>query len=285
MPSPSPAVPCAPPSTPRPKQSSLSSLPWCCLLMRQQPSCRLPKIKVEGRGPACGPASLPASNLRPPSPRPTREARGGPGRSSENGGRAPCRKRPARRRCRSLPLRPLPPPRWRCRAGRSSLLLFRPLLDAFADLVPAAAHPAFHLFWNRADRVVVEHDLRPRAVRAQPVLHVVGDRMREHERAEKFEQRRPLDRLHLRPVVPIALAEVPVPAPAGPSLDLHAHIFAFAVHHARAELLEQRLERLLESGVHVDLFGDAEDQVLNLRGCYRSAHRHVSWFAMPFASE
>src|SRR6185437_7879566 len=53
MPSPSPAVPCAPPSTPRPKQSSLSSLPWCCLLMRQQPSCRQPKI-VDWRGDPAG---------------------------------------------------------------------------------------------------------------------------------------------------------------------------------------------------------------------------------------
>src|SRR5580704_9508892 len=89
---------------------------------------------------------------------------------------------------------------------------------------PALGHAPSMLLWNHSKSLVLELDQRPAVLLAEPVLNVVGDGIRHEQGAGKLQERGPFDRLHMRPEMAVAIAEIAVPAPAGPGLDLHRHL-------------------------------------------------------------
>src|ERR1700740_859023 len=69
------------------------------------------------------------------------------------------------------------------------------LVDAFSVLV-----------LNQSQRSVVEFDQRAAVVVTQPVLQVRDYRVRHEQRPGDFQQSRVLDRLHVSPEMPVAIA-------------------------------------------------------------------------------
>src|SRR5579864_3973760 len=148
-----------------------------------------------------------------------------------------------------------------------SSLLRLPLgacLDALVDVRPSPSHAAPVLFLNQSERLVVELDHRLAALLAQPVLQVRHDRIRHEQRPGNLKQRGTLDRLHVSPQMSVAVAQIAEPAPAGPGLQLHRHLSLLALV-LRPQLLEKRLERLLQRCPHTNLLTHRQGQTLNSR--------------------
>src|SRR5262249_29901040 len=146
-------------------------------------------------------------------------------------------------------LRPFPPLGRQARGDPRDPVeaVFPPASDALADLLR-----------NRPHRPVHELEARARAVGRQPVLDVVDARERHEQRPAQLQQRRRLDDLHVPPEVAGIVAEVAISPAARPRLDYPGERLAVRHLPARADLLEDRLERDLDRRGDLDLPGDAD---------------------------
>ena len=144
---------------------------------------------------------------------------------------------------------------------------FRALANFSVNVAPATDDALAVIFLNQAETGVTELDQRSTRLFAQPVLHVVRHRMRHHQRSAEFQQRRPLDGLHVRPKVSVVGAEIAIPAASRPRLQHHRHRAAIADFVPRAELFQQRGERILQRRVHMNLLLHEQREILNTCCC------------------
>src|ERR1700681_3344241 len=99
------------------------------------------------------------------------------------------------------------------------LLRFRALPYHFVNMLPALPHSLAMFVRNQPQRDVVKFNQRSAIHFAQPVLQIRDRRIRHKQRPVNLQQRRPLDRLHRSPEVPVVSAQVAVPPPARPRLE------------------------------------------------------------------
>src|ERR1700691_477390 len=152
-------------------------------------------------------------------------------------------------------------------AGRLRLRVLGALANQLVRVGPAA-FDALVLFRNKAETGVRELDQRLAALLAEPVLDIVGNRLRHEERPAEFKQGRPLDRLHHAPAVAVAIAEIAEPAPTGPRFDLEGHWRAVGLFIGRAHLLQQRSEGHVNGSLDANFLGDFECEGFDVGRCF-----------------
>src|SRR5262245_8136391 len=81
-------------------------------------------------------------------------------------------------------------------------------LGACMGVAPAAAHTRSNILGNESHSAVDESDQGSAFNRRQPVLEVQHGGERHEKRTPDLEQRRPLDRLHVAPEMPVVPSEV-----------------------------------------------------------------------------
>src|SRR5207237_3176218 len=98
---------------------------------------------------------------------------------------------------------------------------FRMLADTREQMRPPQGHSLFVIFRDEAQRRVAECNQRTVLYLAQPILQI-GNDWRGHEQGpEDFEQRWPLDGLHVSPEMAVVVPQVAVPPSARPRLNFH----------------------------------------------------------------
>jgi hypothetical protein len=107
-----------------------------------------------------------------------------------------------------------------------------------------------------------ERDQRSAIDFRQPVLQIRDDRHRHEQRSRNLEQRRPLDRLHVSPEVPVVAAEIAVPTATRSCLDHHWHRHPTDSSVVWSHFLEQRLERGVERSLDADLFREINREIV-----------------------
>src|ERR1700736_3161458 len=95
-------------------------------------------------------------------------------------------------------------PSLRCSLPRTKGL--RLLADPLVDVAPAGRHPFSMILLNQSERRVMEFDQRSTVGLSQAVLHIRDGRIGHEQRPADFEQRRPLDGLHVSPEMTVAIA-------------------------------------------------------------------------------
>ena len=76
---------------------------------------------------------------------------------------------------------------------------------------PALVHALPVVILNQTERCMMELDERSAIFLAQPVLQIGDNRIRHEQRTGKFNQRGPLDGLHVSPEMPVAISQIAIP--------------------------------------------------------------------------
>ena len=111
---------------------------------------------------------------------------------------------------------------------------------------------------------MLELDQRSSIHFAQTVLQVRDHRVGHEQRAGDFEQRGPLDGLHVSPEMAVAVAQVAVPASARPRLNVHRHGLPFRPFVVRTEFFEQRGKGGFQRRADVNFLRDIQSQIFNV---------------------
>src|SRR6266849_194963 len=143
----------------------------------------------------------------------------------------------------------------------------RPLADALVDAAPTGRHSFSVILLNQSKRRVMELDQRSTVGLAQAVLYIRDHRIGHEQRPADFEQRRPLDGLHVSPEMTVAIAQIAVPPSPWPRLNLHGHRGAFHDFIVRSQLFEQCSEGHIQGRTDMDFLSNVQCQILSALCC------------------
>src|ERR1700752_1107938 len=133
---------------------------------------------------------------------------------------------------------------------------FGSLADARMHRAPSVGHMRAILVGERPHHRVPELDERAVRRLAEAIHHVRRRSGGHEQRPPDLEQCGTLDALHEPPQVAIVAAEIAIPATARMRLDDHWQWFAVSRFVEASDLCDERLERLLDGRMYVDVFRD-----------------------------
>src|SRR5580704_9159128 len=155
----------------------------------------------------------------------------------------------------------------------NAILLPRSLLSpsTFSNFPHSLVHRSpthIHLFLllilNKSHRRMPERNQSPAVFLRQTVLHIRNTWIRQHQRPAKFQQRRPLDRLHVPPKMSVVPAQIAIPPSARPRLNFHRHRHAIHPLIVRSNLLKQSVERHIHRRPHMNFLNDLHRHIFSI---------------------
>ena len=161
---------------------------------------------------------------------------------------------------------------------RTSAFCSRP--DAIEDISPAFHHTLSVGILNKPEGGVVKLDQRSAVFLAQPVLHIRDSRIGHEQRSRNFEQRRPLDGLHVSPEVSVAIAQVAVPPVRPARARSSSASECRPAFHSPAPICSSNAANVVTSDALTLYFlSDVQRQILDSCFCrnHRSSLCHKFW--------